>query len=235
MQFLDIGLRRRMTIKRPGHQSSSHISPLDEAENRLISAVGRLRSGRPAQQIVADIKATMNVVLPPHGFTVLQTLCERERAKVFNNRAARRFPELQAAYVQVLADAAAMNGVPRRKAKRLANNTWKWDHAVDRRARQGLESPSKGRPEVYDPEVVYAFADTLARATGRERCSTGHHGDVTITDAGKASPIMNVLVCAIEWAVLASWTVARSTGSPRPKVRPEGILSVLKRRYHRTN
>ena len=49
-------------------------------------------------------------------------------------------------------------------------------------------SAHRGRPDLYDPHVVWAFADSIAEATGR-KFTVGHHGDKTITDERMAGPM----------------------------------------------
>jgi hypothetical protein len=181
-------------------------------------------------EIVKNIKETMNAPLPPYNFTVIQTLCERYRANAFNDSAAEAFPGSREAFDNALREFATARGISARKARRLIDNAWKSDHAADRRVREGSAAPYKGRPEVYDRDVVWAFADAIARTAGREHFATGHHGDVTITEKDdKGGPMFRVLVASIQWAMIAAWQGAAPPGTVRPTVKPEGILTALKR------
>jgi hypothetical protein len=117
--------------------------------------------------------------------------------------------------------------------RKIAANAWKQDSGADRRVRNALAQDDishayKGRPEKYPPEVVWAFADTIARASGCEHFSIGHHGDATFGNEG-GGPMLRVLVAAVRWAMTAAWLGAAPLGTPPPVVKPEGILSLIKR------
>jgi hypothetical protein len=179
----------------------------------------------------------MKIALPPHGLTVLQTLFDRERAKVFNQHAANDFPTVREDFGNAIQDfvIARSGKTPARTTRKMAENAWKWDHAADRRFRNAapeddLSSMYKGRPEAYDPDVVMAFANAIAQAAGRTRFSIGHHGDLTITDQNEAGPMVRVLVDAIQWAMAVAWQMSAPWGTPPPpRVRPEGIIALIKR------
>jgi hypothetical protein len=177
---------------------------------------------------VTAIKATMHIPLPRYGDTVFQTLYERERAKVFNQKAAEMFPLVRQKFRDDLS--AAIEKAPARKTRQLIEQAWKWDHAADRRAREGSATPFRGRPEIYDRDVVRAFADAILRASGREHFGTGHHGDDALTKASnKGGAMFCVLVASVEWAMTAAWLCASPPGTPAPQANPEGILTVIKR------
>jgi hypothetical protein len=181
-------------------------------------------------EIANDIKATISAPMLPYNFTVMQILCDRYRADAFNDSAADTFPGIREAFDNAIQEFAIAGGTSARKARRLAINAWKWDHAADRRLREGSAAPYKGRPEVYDRDVVWAFADAIARAAGRERFATGHHGDVTIAEKDdKGGPMFRVLFASIQWATIAAWHGAAPPGTVPPSLKPEGILTVLKR------
>jgi hypothetical protein len=213
---------------------SRRAAIVQSADKSLVESVDvmrrRLKLTCNTSEIVKYIKKTMNAPLPPYNFTVIQTLCERYRADEFNDSAAETFPGSREAFENALREFATARGTSARKSRRLVDNAWKWDHAADRRAREGSTAPYKGRPEVYDRDVVWAFADAIARTAGRERIATGHHGDVTITEKNdKGGPMFRVLVASIQWAMIAAWQGAAPPGTARPTVKPEGILTTLKR------
>jgi hypothetical protein len=211
-------------------QRAAIVQPAEKSLGDSVEVMRRkLRLTRGTAEIVNDIKATMNSPLPPYNFTVIQTLCERHRADDFNERAAGAFPAVRKK-MKAIRDLATAQGASARKARKLEDNAWKWDHAADRRVREGSAAPHKGRPEVYDRAVVWAFADAIARAAGREGFATGHHGDVTITEKDeKGGPMFRVLVASVRWAMMAAWQVNAPPGTKRPTVKPEGILTVIKR------
>jgi hypothetical protein len=186
---------------------------------------------RTTAELVKEIKATMDAPLPPYNFTVIQTLCDHERTKVFNQYAAKASPDAKEKSDKEIRDiTAAIEGrVPARRVRRLADRFWKWDHAADRRFREGSTVPYKGRPDVYDPDMALAFADTIARAAGRKCFSLGHHGDNAITQKSEGGPMLRVLVASVEWAMVAGWLAAAPFGTAPPTVKPEGILTVFKR------
>lgn len=66
------------------------------AEDALVASVEHLRRRyrltRSTAELAKDIKATMHVAVPPHGLTVVQTLCEHYRDEAFNQLAADAFP-----------------------------------------------------------------------------------------------------------------------------------------------
>jgi hypothetical protein len=211
-----------------------HASLLRHAERRLVAKVEHMARKfslpQATAEIATDIKATMNAPLPPYNFTVMQTLCERYRADAFNDSAAETFPDIRGVFDNAIQKFATARGSSARKAQRLIDNAWKWDHAADRRMREGSAAPHKGRPEVYDRDVVWAFADTIARVAKRERFATGHHGDMTITEKDdKGGPMLRVLLASIQWAMIAAWQGAAPPGTAPPIVKPEGILTILKR------
>jgi hypothetical protein len=188
-----------------------------------------LRLSCTTPEIVKTIKATMHTPLPPYGATVLDTLYLRERAKAFNQNAAEVFPLERKKFADDLV-AAMESRTPARKIRNLIEKAWKWDPAADRRAREGSVTPFRGRPEVYDCDVIWAFANAIARAAGCEDFAIGHHGDDTLTRGSKkGGPMLRVLVTSVEWAMSAAWLCASPPGSPAPQVKPEGILTVLKR------
>ena len=77
--------------------------------------------------------------------------------------------------------------------------------------------------------VIWAFADAIARVAGRKHLSTGHHGDVTITDNSKGSAMLGALVATMRWAMTMAWLGAAPPGTKPPIVKPEGILGIVKR------
>jgi hypothetical protein len=214
----------------PEHRALKTRRASEALHTSVESMKDKLRLSRTTEQIVKDIKATMNVQLPLHNFTVLQTLCEHERAKTYNQSAADAFPDARKEVDRAINDLATLiePDLPPRKRRKLAANFWKWDHAADRRARQGSRVPFKGRPEAYVPEVVRAFADAITCTADRSDFATGHHGDVALSD-DDGGPMFKVLVAAVRWAMTTAWQVAASPGAACPIVKPEGILTVIKR------
>jgi hypothetical protein len=207
---------------------------LRDAETKLVAEVEYMRRklnlSRTTVEIVKGIKTTMDTPLPPHNFTVIQTLCERHCADRFNDGAAETATDIREEFDNAIREFATARGTSARKARRLADNAWKWDHAADRRVREGSAAPHRGRPEVYDRDVVWAFADAITRAAGRERFATGHHGDVTITEKDdKGGAMFRVLIASVQWAMIAAWQTSAPPGTAQPTVKPEGILTVLKR------
>jgi hypothetical protein len=170
----------------------------------------------------------------PGGLTALQVLCERERAIAFNQTD----DEPPAYFVDAIQDFMIVHDgrTPTRKVRKTSRNAWRDDPRADSRIRErepsGSErfrSPNRGRPEKYPPDVIWAFADAIARVTGREQFSTGHHGDATIIDENKGGPMLRVLVAAVRWGMMTAWQANAFPGTRPPTVRPEGILSLIKR------
>ena len=211
------------------------------AEEALITSVEQMRRRfsvvRTCNELVRDIKATMHVPLPPHNLTVMQTLYDRERENVFNRCAAKEFPTTRKDFDDAIQDFVIIRKgkTPARLVRKIAANAWKQDPAADRRFQnagpQGHTSTAyKGRPEIYAPSVVWAFADAIARAAGRARFSIGHHGEVTITHENKGGGVMfRVLVAAVRWAMTVAWLAAAPPSTAPPTVKPEGILRLIKR------
>jgi hypothetical protein len=211
------------------------------AESALSDSAEQLRVkfdlSRSTAEIVQDIKKTMRVVVPPHGFTVIETLCEHERDKVFNQRAADTFPEIHQKFGNAIRDfVLGRDGpTPTRSTRKIAENAWKQDYAADRRAldparSNDFNSPYRGRPEKYDPTIVWAFADAIASAAERKQFSIGHHGDVMLAhDNTAGGPMLRTLVAAVQWAMSMAWQASSLPGTEAPIVKPEGILSVIKR------
>ena len=213
---------------------SQRAAILQSVEKSLNEAVELMRRKlgltRTKAEIVQDIKATMYTHLPPDNSTVIGSLWDRCRAHVFNELAEQTCPGVREQFGSTIRDFTTARGTSGRKARVLARNAWKWDPAADRRFREGSVAPSKGRPDVYDRDVVWAFADTIAHAAGRERFATGHHGDETITEKDdKGGPMFRVLVATVRWAMTAAWLGAAPPGTFPPTVKPEGIFSLLKR------
>jgi hypothetical protein len=168
----------------------------------------------------------MNVPLPRYNFTVIQTLCERYRANVFNDIAAEIFPDVREELDKAIRDLATAQGVPSRKARKLSDNAWKWDHAADRRTREGSQEPYRGRPEVYDRDVVWAFSDAIAHACGQPRITWTRR----IDDNKSTGEQLDVLVAAVQWATCSAWESAAEPGTEAPDVRAEGLIGIIKRR-----
>jgi hypothetical protein len=208
-------------------------------EEALIKSVEDMRRrfpvARTCDELVKDIKATMHLPLPPHNSTVMQLLIDRTRDKVFNQSAAETFPADWKGFGEAIQDFVIFRAgkTPARVVRKIAANAWKQDPVADRRVRNAapqddISTVHKGRPEKYPPEVVWAFADAIARAVDGEHFSIGHHGDATIGDEGGGA-MLQVLVAAIRWAMTAAWLGAAPPGTAPLTVKPEGILTLIKR------
>jgi hypothetical protein len=218
-----------------------------------------LKLSREADPILKEIKKTLHTQVReqigkfvwmetegptqvnPGGLTALQVLCERERATAFNQTEG----EPPSYFVNAIQDSViALDGkTPTRKVRNTARNAWKDDPRADRRIRERdriqerepfspndtFRSPYRGRPETYPADVVWAFANAITRAAGREQFSVGHHGDAAVIDENKGGPMLRVLVAAVRWGMMTAWLASAPEGSSPPVVRPEGILSLIKR------
>ena len=201
---------------------------LDCAEAALKSAVERmclkLKLRDEAAEYLQAIKATMNRWVGPHALTVSQRL---------HLEPIKSQPDLMPEFFESeVRDFLIRNHqIRRRKARQIARNAWREDSGADRRVlalkpsaanKNKILSAHRGRPDLYDPHVVWAFADSIAEATGR-KFSVGHHGDKAITDERMAGPMLAVLIAAVRWAM------AMSPGITPPLVKTEGILTLIKR------
>jgi hypothetical protein len=122
-----------------------------------------------------------------------------------------------------------------RKVRQLARNAWNEDAAADRRARemerrslgqsQGpLRSPYRARPEVYDPDVVTAFANAIAQAAEQPQFSWTRR-----VDSNKSGGVMlDVLVAAVDWAMCSARLGAGAARSKPVRVKAEGLLRIIK-------
>jgi len=192
---------------------------MEKALNESIDDMRR-RLGVPhtCDELAKDIKATMRILLPQHNSTVVQTLFDRVRDEVFNQSAAEAFPTFRKGFGEAIQDFVIFREgkTPTRVVRKVAANAWKQDPVADRRIRNAapqddISTLYKGRPEKYPPEVVWAFADAIARAVDREHFSIGHHGDATIADEGGGA-MLRVLVASVRWAMTAAWLGAASAG-----------------------
>jgi hypothetical protein len=205
----------------------ARASVLQAAEAELSAEAERLRAklslSRSTVEIVEEIKQTMRMRVGSQNQTVLEVLSEREWAKAFNTSAALWVNATRESFRDAISDFLESNEspIPTRQKRKVADNAWKWDAAADRRERAGSVAPYRGRPEIYDPKVLLAFADTVARVAGRPRFTTGHHGDTTLS-GDKGSPLHRTLVASIRWAMVAAWQSAAAPGTPPPTVTPEG-------------
>ena len=185
----------------------------------------KLKLRGEAAEYLQAIKATMNRSVGCHGLTVLQRLY-LEPIKSQPDPVPEGFENEVRNYL------IRNHQTARRKARQIARNAGKEDPGADRRVRalkpsaankNKILSAHRGRPDLYDPHVVWAFADSIAAAVGR-KFSVGHHGDNAITDERMAGPMLAVLVAAVRWAM----TMAEP-GAATPLVKTEGILTLIKR------
>jgi hypothetical protein len=208
---------------------------LQNAGADLAAEVEQLRAklflSRSTAEIVSDIKQITETRVGSQGLTVLQVLCDREYAKNFNADAAAMFPDVLEAFHDGIDDFARSKGgqEPPRKTRKFADNLWKQNPDADRRVREGSTEPYRGRPQIYDPDVLLAIADHVARTAGRSNFTTGHHGDTTLSD-DKGSPLLRVLAATVRWVMVIAWqTCARPGTPPPPIVKLEGIRSAINR------
>ena len=207
---------------------ASDLHPLDRAEAALESAVKRmclkLKLPAEAAEYLQAIKATMNRSVGRHGPTVLQRLY-LERAGSHRDAA----PEFFENGIRDFLICKHQTSI--RKTRQIARNAWNENPGADRRVRalehssankNKILSAHRGRPDLYDPLVVWAFADSIAEAA-RRKFSPGHHGDNAITDERMAGPMLAVLVAAVRWAM----TIAEPGAAQL--VKTEGILTLIKR------
>jgi hypothetical protein len=204
---------------------------LQEAEAKLVSKAERMRVKlslpRSSAEIVNAIKDTLEMRVGSQNQTVSQILYDRERGKAFNELASDMYPDEYQEHREDIFDLLE-ESLPTRKKGQFASNAWKWDPDGDRRAREGSTAPYKGRPQLYDPDVLSAFADAIALAAQRPRFAVGHHGDDTLGD-DLGSPMFQLLVAAVQWAVVVAWLSAAPPETAAPIVKPEGIRNALKR------
>jgi hypothetical protein len=214
-----------------GPSQSQRAVIAQQAQKLLEAAVENmcreLGLSRTPEELVSDIKATLYTLLPPYSFNILETLCERYRADAFNDNAAETFPVERNILDKAIGDLATAQGVPIRKARRLSDNAWKWDLAADRRARGGSAQPCKGRPEVYDRDVVWSFHDAIARAIGQPQITWTRR----IDDNKSIGATLDVLVAAVRWAMCVAWQCSAKPGTKFPEVRAEGLIGIIK--HHR--
>jgi hypothetical protein len=206
---------------------------VDRAHNVLVNAIEemsrRLRLSQDTSAILKEIKQAMQAKVPPHDFTVCQTLFEREYQIAFNLAAADEFPTVRQEFEQAIRD--CMVRAPAREVRKVARNAWREDPGADRRIREmehqppdQWRSPYKGRPPLYDPEVVLAFESAVARAIGRPHIAWTR----TIEDNKSEGPVLDVLVAAVQWAMCIAWQFAGQPGSKPVKVRAGGLLGIIR-------
>ena len=135
------GPSERATVAR--HACYSLVASVEEMRRKL-------GLDRDAAAILDEIKRTMRVQVLPHGFTVFQTLCERERQGVFNQFAADESPTIRQEFEQGIQDfVRAREGrrAPARRIHKIARNAWKQDPGADRRTREMEQLP----PDQFRP------------------------------------------------------------------------------------
>jgi hypothetical protein len=204
---------------------------LRDAEAKLVSKAEHLRAklclSRSTVEIVNVIKDTLEMRVGSQNQTVSQILYDRERGNAFNELASDMYPDEYQEHREDISDLLE-ESLPARKKGQSASNAWKWDPDGDRRALEGSTAPYKGRPQLYDPDVLWAFADAIALAAERKRFAVGHHGDDTLSD-DLGSPMFQLLTATVKWAAVIAWLSAAPPGTAAPVVRPEGIRNALRR------
>jgi len=216
---------------------SERAAVAQRAYNGLVAAVDEMRRALRLNQETPDIleaiRQTMHVNVPPQGPTVIQILCDRERQNVFNEMAHAEFPTTRQGFEDAVQEfvIAREGRAPARKVRKIARNAWKEDPGADHRIRQmellspnKWRSPYKGRPELYDPGVVLAFENAIARAIGRSRISWTRG----TKDNQSRGVILEVFVATVQWAVCVAWQCSAPAGSKPIKVKAEGILRIVK-------
>jgi hypothetical protein len=203
---------------------------VSQASDRLQKAAARF-DPQVSEALLAEIKATLHKPIPPNDLTVMQALCDQNRARVFNEIAGEAYPNKYLRFIATISEAVINSSdASRRKARQIAENAWSWNEGADRRTRAGHKSPYRGRPDVYNPEVVKAMADAIARAVGEERFRWYHGVKApAITDSAQAGPMVDIVCCAVDWAMLLAWQLSASPGTAAPKLKPEGVLSILRK------
>jgi len=214
------------------------FSAKQQAEATLAAAVEKMREhlrvSKDTATIVAEIKKTMQTQLPSHGLTVFQVLYERERQDAFNREVEfNRETEADIRDFVIARDGHATAG----KVRRLARNVWREDAAADRRAQEmernisqknppqgSFRSPFRGRPPLYDREVVIAFADAIARVVEEPSFSWTRRVD----DNKSEGVMLDVLVASVRWAMCCAQLAAGSVPSRPVRVTAEGLLSILR-------
>jgi len=238
-----IAERRAEAWERVAHKPlndgpSERAAVTQRAHDSLVATIEEmrrcLRLDRDAAAILDDIKKTMHVEVPPHSFTVVQVLAERERGDAFNQFAADEFPTVRQEFEHAIREfMGAQEGrrIPARGIHKVARNAWKQDPGADRRIRameQGppdeFRSPYRGRPELYDPEVVSAFEIATARAIGQSHVSWTRRTE----DNKSSGPILDVFVAAVQWAMCVAWQCWAAPGAAPPNVKAEGLLGSVK-------
>lgn len=92
--------------------------------------------------------------------------------------------------------------------------------------RESSAEPYKGRPEIYDRDVVWAFHDATARASGQPHITWTRR----IDDNKSIGVTLGVLVAAVRWAMCVAWQCSAEPGTEPPEVRAEGLIRIIKRR-----
>jgi hypothetical protein len=212
------------------------------AHDVLVAAIEdmkrSLQLGQDTLTILDTIKQAMHVVVPPHGFTVLQALCERERQNAFNQTAADQFPTIRQDFEHAIQDfmIAREGPVSARRVHKVARNAWKIDPAADRRILEQqspdrLRSHYRGQPELYDRGVVLAFESAIARAAGRSRISWTRG----TKDNMSRGVMLEVFIAAVQWAMCVAWQCSAPPGRMPPTTKAEGLLRIVKAKRALTN
>jgi hypothetical protein len=214
---------------------------LADAEIALSEAIHKMRQKmrieRSAAEMLSDIKEAMHATVPPHGMTVIQTLCHRERDKAFKLEFATGFPEVMSRGQKEIGVFLKDRDTPARKKRQFAANAFSSDPGKYRRLRrevgsaeepnpnpspEKLLSTAKGRPEKYDPDVIRAFARAIARAAGREKFERGNRYI--------PGPMFTTLLCAMQWALTVAWKFSAPPGtSPPPKLEHRHLEGIIRR------
>jgi hypothetical protein len=202
----------------------------------IVEMCQKRHINRSASEIIKEIKATLNVRIPPFGMTVIETLCHRERDKAF----ARLLDEpglsgLASRGQKEIRDFLQDIGTPARKRKQIATNTFSVEPGKYRRLRREvgsaeephpnpspakLLSTAKGRPEEFDAQVVWVFMQTIARAAGLGQFEPG--------DRDGNGAMFKVLLRAMEWGLAIASLGSRGSSRPRPKLNSQSLQIMIR-------
>jgi hypothetical protein len=207
------------------------------AYDSLVSAVEEMKAelglSQESTTIIENIKSAMDAEVPPHGFTAIQALCERERESVFNQSAAADFSGIYEEFESAMRDyvVAREGQATAKRIKKISHNAWKEDAGADRRVREmkklpadQFRSPYRGQPELYDRGVVLAFEAAVARAIGRPHITWTRNP----MDNKSQGVVLAVFASAVQWARSVAWQCSGAPGSEPPIVKAEGHLGIVK-------
>lgn len=221
------------------------------------AAVALHALGSDAQSIGIDPRWDAAIIpLKPPMETVFLRLSGLEADRSFNHNADAGFPDVpkerQSAFLKLLNCNAAPNfsgvrkehqfaiieflrrtnsSLTRQGMSALARTVWRLERGRQRRALKAQSAfEMKGRPPLWDPDVVFAFEQKVASAFGRERVTftrladnhqSGHPGSAD-------GPVLRVLQAAIHWAMTRVWSGNAPHLAPPPVPKLNALADFLK-------